>query len=38
MFEEVYKKEILSWYDDLVEKETWAGSYKPFNLILVNND
>ena len=37
MFEEVYKNEILSWYDDLVG-ETWAGSYKPFNLILVNND
>lgn len=37
IFEKTYKKEILSWYDDLVG-ETWAGSYKPFNLILVNND
>lgn len=38
IFEKTYKKEILSWYDDLVEKETWSGSYKQFNLILVNND
>lgn len=37
IFEEVYKNKILSWHDDLVG-ETWAGSYKPFNLIIVNND
>lgn len=37
VFEEIYKKEILSWYDEFVEKESWSGSYRQFNLILVNN-
>jgi len=37
IFEEEYKNKILSWYDDLIEKQTWSGSYKPFNILIVNN-
>ena len=34
-FEQKYKNEILSWYDNLVAIEVWGGEYKKFNLLLV---
>lgn len=37
LFENKYKSEVLSWYDNLIAVKLWGGEYKQFNILLVSD-
>lgn len=37
IFEDLYKEEILHYFDNLIVKCSCSGEYKPFNILLVDN-